>query len=120
MLLGGTAHANGDNGFVRLTTVPRLPADTLRSSFNERGEHVFILPDKVIVSRSVVQLINRQQAFLFDAEQLSREFAENGIILPDAPTALGIDGRRVWVFPRGVWDSEVVRAMGFTERKETE
>jgi hypothetical protein len=114
------AVSNGDTGGVRITTVPGPPADALRASFNDRGEHIFILQDQVLVSRSVVQLINRQQAFLFDAEQLSREFAENGIILPNAPTALGIDGRRVWVFPRTVWESEVVRAVGFTSRKETE
>lgn len=114
------AVSNGDTGGVKITTVPGPPADALRASFNDRGEHIFILQDQVLVSRSVVQLINRQQAFLFDAEQLSREFAENGIILPNAPTALGIDGRRVWVFPRTVWESEVVRAVGFTSRKETE
>ena len=105
-------------GDIQMTVVPGAPADTVRTSFNERGEHIFVLPDQVLVSRSVVQLINRQHAFLFDAEQLSREFEENGIISPDAPGLLGIDGRRVWVFPRAVWDSEVVRAAGFTTRKE--
>ena len=112
-----TAAANGDGGGIRLTTVAGAPADALRASFNERGEHVFVLPDQVVVSRSVVQLIDRQQNFLFDAEQLSHEFEENGIILADAPGLLGIDDRRVWVFPRAVWDSEVVRAAGQTTIK---
>jgi len=102
---------------VRLTIVPGTPADSLRASFNDRGEHVFVLPDMALVSRSVVQLVNRQQAYLFDAEQLSREFAENGILLADAPGSLGIDPSRVWAFPRATWDAEVVRATGFTQRK---
>ena len=115
-----TASARGgDPSGMRVTMVPGPPADALRTSFNDRGEHIYILPDQVLVSRSAVQLINRQQNFLFDAEQLSREFEENGIILPDAPARLGIDPRRVWVFPRAVWDAQVVRAAGFTTRKET-
>ena len=114
-----TAAANGDASFVRLTVVPGPPTDAVRASFNDRGEHVFILPELVLVSRSVVQLINRQQSFLFDAEQLSHEFQENGILLLDAPGSLGIDPQRVWAFPRAVWDAEVVRATGFTTtRKE--
>lgn len=112
------ASAGGDPSSIRVTMVPGPPADALKASFNDRGEHIYMLPDQVLVSRSVVQLINRQQIFLFDAEQLSREFAENGIILSDAPGQLGIDARRVWVFPRAVWDAEVVRAAGFTTRKE--
>lgn len=102
---------------VRLTVVPGTPADALRASFNDRGEHIFVLPDMALVSRSVVQLVNRQQAYLFDAEQLSREFTENGIILTEAPAALGIDPGRVWAFPRAVWDAEVVRAAGFTQKQ---
>lgn len=108
----------GDTSGIRITMVPGAPSDVVRASFNERGEHIFIMQDTVLVSRSVVQLINRQQAFLFDAEQLSREFEENDIILPDAPDSLGIDGRRVWVFPISVWDSEVVRAAGIQTRKD--
>ena len=106
---------------VRLTIVPGTPADALRASFNDRGEHVFVLPDMALVSRSVVQLVNRQQAYLFDAEQLSREFAENGILLGEAPASLGIDPGRVWAFPRETWDREVVRAAGFSKnRKDAE
>ena len=112
------ASSIGDAGTgVRLTIVPGAPADALRTSFNDRGEHVFVLPDMVLVSRSVVQLVNRQQAYLFDAEQLSREFAENGILLGGAADSLGIDPSRVWAFPRATWDSEVVRATGFTNNK---
>ena len=112
------ASTHGDDTGIQLTLVAGAPADALKASFNERGEHVFICPDHVIVSRSVVQLINREKTYLFDAEQLSREFTENGIIEPDAPKSLGLDGRRVWVFPRCVWDDEVVRGLGFTNRKE--
>lgn len=116
------AHASATMGDgspgVRLTIVPGAPADALRTSFNDRGEHVFVLPDMVLVSRSVVQLVNRQQAYLFDAEQLSREFAENGILLDGAPESLGIDPSRVWAFSRATWDSEVVRAAGFADNKE--
>jgi hypothetical protein len=102
---------------VKLTIVPGTPADALRASFNDRGEHVFVLPDMALVSRSVVQLVNRQQAYLFDAEQLSREFVENGILLGEAPASLGIDPRRVWAFPRETWDREVVRATGFSQNQ---
>lgn len=111
------ADARGDDPGgpgVRLTIVPGTPPDALKASFNDRGEHVFVLPDMALVGRSVVQLVNRQQAYLFDAEQLSREFAENDILLQDAPKSLGIDPARVWAFPRQVWDREVVRAAGFT------
>ena len=110
------ADARGEDAGVRLTIVPGAPSDALRASFNDRGEHVFVLPEMALVSRSVVQLVNRQQAYLFDAEQLSREFAENGILLPDAPSSLGIDPSRAWAFPRAVWDREVVRAAGFTNK----
>lgn len=114
-----TATSNGDSAGIAMTTVAGAPADALRASFNDRGEHVFILPDHVLVSRSIVQLINRQQIFLFDAEQLSHEFEENDIISANAPSLFGIDSSRVWVFPRAVWDSEVVRATGFSTRKDT-
>ena len=112
------ASAQGDDapGGIRLTIVPGSPPDALRASFNDRGEHVFVLPEMALVGRSVVQLVNRQQAYLFDAEQLSREFAENDILLPDAPKSLGIDPNRVWAFPRAVWDREVVRATGLTHK----
>lgn len=113
------ANAAGEDpgaGGIRLTIVPGTPPDALKASFNDRGEHVFVLPEMVLVGRSVVQLVNRQQAYLFDAEQLSREFAENGILLQDAPESLGIDPNRVWAFPRAVWDREVVRAAGLTHK----
>lgn len=112
------AHVHGDATGIPLTMVAGNPTDALAASFNDRGEHVFITAEQVLVSRSVVQLVNREKTFLFDTEQLSREFTENGILLEDAPGALGIDGRRVWVFPRRVWDAEVVRAAGFTNRKD--
>ena len=46
--------------------------------------------------------------------------AAGGVELTAPAQVSGIDGRRVWVFPRTVWESEVVRAVGFTSRKETE
>ena len=112
-----TAKAHGDHENLHVTIVNGVPACTLEASFNERGEHVFLCPDYVLVSRSVVGLINRERTFLFDAEQLSREFSENGILADGVPESLGIDPRRVWAFPRAVWESEVVRASGFNTKE---
>lgn len=112
-----TAQAHGDPASLRVTIVNGVPADTVEASFNERGEHVFVCPEHVLVSRSVVGLINKEKAFLFDAEQLSREFAENGILLDDVPKSLGIDPSRVWAFSRTTWENEVVRASGFTTKE---
>lgn len=111
------AHQNGDPASVHVTIVTGDPANAVEASFNDRGEHVFVTPDRVLVSRAVVGVINRDKAYLFDDEQLSREFSENAILLHDVPSSLGIDGSRVWAFPRAVWDEEVVRASGFTQPK---
>lgn len=117
------AQQNGDPSGINVTIVTGAPADAVEASFNDRGEHVFVTPDRVLVSKAVVGLINRDKKFLFDDEQLSREFEENAILLHDGPSAFGIDGTRVWAFPRTVWDAEVVRATGFAPnrkvRKET-
>lgn len=112
------ARERGEDPNVPITIVTGAPPDSVKASFNERGEHVFVLEDMVLVSRSVVHLINQEKTFLFDAEQLSHEFEENGILLQDAPRTLGIDSRRVWIFPRSVWDEAVVRPTGFNTRKD--
>lgn len=104
---------SGGTPSVPLTFVTDAPGDVVAASFNDRGTHVFILPECAIVSKSVVQAINADKTFLFDAEQLSREFTENAILSDVARTNTGIDPKRVWVFPRDVWDSAVVRAAGY-------
>lgn len=112
-----TARLYGDTENIHVTIVNGVPENTLEASFNERGEHVFVAPEWVIVSRSVVSLLNREKQFLFDVEQLSREFTENGILLCDVTDQLGIDPRRVWVFSRAAWDERVVRAAGLTSKE---
>ena len=106
-------HAAGDGALFRLTIVQGAPPEAVAASFNARGEHVFVMDDAVVMSRQVVAVVNREQSFLFDAEQLSSEMRERGILLDDVPGRLGIDPRRVWAFPRQVWDEHVVRAVGF-------
>ncbi len=111
------AQQHGDASGVRMTFVAGAPAEVVKASFNDRGEHVFVTPEHVFVSKSVVQLVNSSKAYLFDAEQLSREFAENGIICDEPAARLGIDGRRVWTFTRATWDAEVVAAVGFRTKE---
>lgn len=104
------AEANGEDPVVPVTFVAGEPEDAVRASCNDRGQHVFVSKDVVVVSKAIVQLLNRERKFVFDAEQLSREFAENGILLQDARGLKGADVRRMWAFPRDVWDARAVRA----------
>ncbi len=111
------AQQRGDEPDVCMTFVAGTPAEVLRGSFNDRGEHVFVTSEHVFVGKSVVRLVNGTKAYLFDAEQLSREFEESGILCAGPAGRLGIDERRVWTFPRAVWDAEVVAAAGFAPKE---
>lgn len=85
----------------------RPPVD---ASFTGRGQHIFVMDDYVVVSRAVVELINKDVATIlrFDTRTLTQELQERGL-LAQCPDDLDIDTNRCWVLTRETWDANVVR-----------
>ena len=77
-------------------------------SFTGRGQHVFVLADKVIIGHNVVDLVNKASTNVFAIEQLSRELGERGM-LEDLPDELNLDPKRCWCIPRDLWQKDVIR-----------
>jgi hypothetical protein len=77
-------------------------------SFTRRGQHVFVLEDRVVVSHMVVDMMNKAEKGVceFSAEQLSRELEERGFLV-DAPEEF--DPTRCWCVSRETWENRVVR-----------
>jgi len=83
------------------------PAD---GSFTARGQHIFVMDDIVVISHTVVGLINKDSdtAMRFDHRLLTEEFQERGL-LTFRPEWLLVDTNRCWIMKREDWDLHVVR-----------
>lgn len=83
------------------------PAD---ASFTGRGQHIFVMPDRVVISHAVVATMNRDDlsSARFDRTLLTQEFEERGL-LASVPERLNVDTNRCWVLDRRTWDALVVR-----------
>lgn len=77
-------------------------------SFTGRGQHVFVLADRVIIGHNVVDLVNRASSNVFAIDQLSRELEERNM-LEKLPDELNLDPKRCWCIPRDLWQSNVIR-----------
>lgn len=81
-------------------------------SYTRRGQHVFVLEDRVVVSRMVVDMVNQAEKGIceFSAEQLSTELEERGMLVA-LPEALSgeMDPERCWCLSRETWETRVVR-----------
>lgn len=83
------------------------PAD---GSFTARGQHIFVMDDVVVISHTVVGLINKDSdtAMRFDHRLLTEELNERGL-LTFRPEWLQVDTNRCWIMKREDWDLHVVR-----------
>ena len=99
-------HRSVSGGKPKLCIVNGMPQSG--KSFTRRGQHVFILEDRVVVSHMVVDMMNKAEKGVceFSAEQLSRELEERGFLV-DAPEEF--DPTRCWCVSRETWENRVVR-----------
>ena len=99
-------HRSVSGGKPKLCIVNGMPQSG--KSFTRRGQHVFVLEDRVVVSHMVVDMMNKAEKGVceFSAEQLSRELEERGF-LADAPEEF--DPTRCWCVSRETWENRVVR-----------
>ena len=99
-------HRSVSGGKPKLCIVDGMPQPG--KSFTRRGQHVFVLEDRVVVSRMVVDMINKAERGVceFSSEQLSREMDERGLLV-DAPEEF--DPSRCWCLSRETWENRVVR-----------
>ena len=77
-------------------------------SFTGRGQHVFVLKDRVIIGHNVVDLVNKASDNTFAIDQLSQELSERQL-LEDIPEDLNLDPKRCWCIPRDVWQKDIIR-----------
>lgn len=99
-------HRGVSGGRPKLYVVNGMPQSG--RSFTGRGQHAFVLEDRVVVSHMVVDMINKAERGVceFSSEQLSREMEERGLLvgLPE-----GFDPSRCWCLSRETWENRVVR-----------
>jgi hypothetical protein len=77
-------------------------------SFTKRGQHIFVLEDRVIIGKYVVDLVNKYSKNVFSVEQLDTELFEREMLL-NMPEGLEIDKSRCWCIPRDIFDDKIVR-----------
>lgn len=84
------------------------PAD---GSFTERGQLVFVMPDCVLVSHSILSTLNcnKNKQQRFERMALTQELNERNMLLDPIPSRLDVDTNRCWVFDRKTWDMLAVR-----------
>jgi hypothetical protein len=79
-------------------------------SFTKRGQHIFILEDKVILSKAIVELINRNCYNKFTIDQLDQELKERNLLVA-IPDELNIDSSRCWCVSIDTWASQVMKTV---------
>ena len=92
----------------RICVVRGAPQDGY--SFTKRGQHVFVMEDRVLLSHICVDVVNKVclNDNKFSAEQLTQEFEERGM-LSEFPEGCQVDRNRCWCLPRETWERDVVR-----------
>lgn len=81
-------------------------------SFTARGQHVFLLGDRVLIGHIVVDVVNKSgDGFReFSVPQLTSELADRGMLRPmPAGMESEADSSRCWCIRRDVWENSVVR-----------
>ena len=74
------------------------------TNFADRGQHVIIMEDCVIISKAIIPVINKESVNRFSAEQLTAELTERGL-LRKRPDWANLDMQRFWVLDRATWET---------------
>lgn len=92
----------------RICVVRGAPQDGY--SFTKRGQHVFVMDDRVLLSHICVDVVNKVclNDNKFSAEQLTQELKERGM-LSEFPEGCRIDRNRCWCLSRETWEQDIVR-----------
>ena len=78
------------------------------TNFADRGQHIILMEDCVIISQAIIPVINKESVNRFSAEQLTAELTERGL-LRKRPDWANLDMQRFWVLDRATWETEVAR-----------
>lgn len=76
-------------------------------SFTRRGQHVFVLEDRVLLCKYTVDLVNKFSHNVFSIPQLDAELSERELLVAP-PEGLDIDAERCWCIPREVYEDRIV------------
>jgi len=93
-------------GKMSLCVVYGKPQD--EHSFTKRGQHLFVLEDKVLIGKYVVDLVNKYSRNVFSVEQLDAEMYEREMLVR-IPDGINIDSSRCWCIPRDIFDERIAR-----------
>lgn len=81
------------------------------TSFTRRGQHVFVMPDCVVVSNMVIDIVHQfcRGASNFDRSTLMEEMEARGMLAPQPERLRGIDWNRCWCISNRTWEDKIVR-----------
>jgi hypothetical protein len=91
-------------GKMSLCVVYGRPQD--EHSFTKRGQHLFVLEDKVLIGKYVVDLVNKYSRNVFSVEQLDTEMYEREMLV-GIPDDINIDSSRCWCIPKDIFDARI-------------
>ena len=77
-------------------------------SFTKRGQHIFVMEDKVIIGKYVVDLVNKFSHNVFSVDQLDEELRQREMLV-SLPDDVQVDKSRCWCIPRDVYDEKIVK-----------
>lgn len=77
-------------------------------SFTKRGQHIFVMEDKVIIGKYVVDLVNKFSHNVFSVDQLDEELYQREMLVA-LPDDVNVDKNRCWCIPRDVYDEKIVK-----------
>jgi hypothetical protein len=77
-------------------------------SFTKRGQHIFVMEDRVLIGKYVVDLVNKFSHNVFSVDQLNEELYQREMLVA-LPDDVDVDESRCWCIPREIYDEKIVR-----------
>lgn len=79
-------------------------------SFTKRGQHIFMLDNCVILSKALVELVNKNCYNKFTIDQLDQELKERDLLI-SIPENLDIDSSRCWCVSCDTWATQIIKTI---------